>query len=77
LLTIDLLGWAIRLGRLMSGIRAVETDLERLEGADADDAQQVLRLVSEYNCLVVNGFPIHPRMYQRWHDEIHQLWARQ
>jgi hypothetical protein len=76
LLTIDLLGWAIRLGRLMSGIREVETDLERIEGADIVDAQQVLRLVSEYNCLVVNGFPIHPRLYQRWHDEIHKLWAR-
>lgn len=76
LLTIDLLGWAIRLGRLMSGIHEVETDLERLEGSDALDAQQVLRLVSEYNCLVVNGFPIHPRFYQRWHDEIHKLWAR-
>jgi hypothetical protein len=76
LLTIDLLGWAIRLGRLMFGIREVEADLERLERFDAVDAQQVLRLISEYNCLVVNGFPIHRRLYQRWHDVIHELWTR-
>jgi hypothetical protein len=75
LLTIDLLGWAIRLGRLMSSIRAIEADLERLRNSDAMDTQQVLRLVSEYNCQVVSGFPIHPWIYRRWHDEIHELWT--
>ncbi len=76
LLTIDLLGWAIRLGRLMSSIRAVESDLERLKNSKALDSPQVLRLVAEYNCQVVSGFPIHPWIYRRWHDEIHELWTR-
>lgn len=76
LLTIDLLGWAIRLGRLISTIRDVEADLERLKNSNALDTQQVLRLVAEYNCQVVNGFPIHPWIYRRWHDEIHELWTR-
>jgi hypothetical protein len=76
LLTIDLLGWAIRLGRLMASIRAVEVDLERLTNSGAMDTQQVLRLVAEYNCQVVSGFPIHPWIYRRWHDEIHELWTR-
>jgi hypothetical protein len=76
LLTIDLLGWAMRLGRLISSIRDVEADLERLKNSDGFDTQQVLRLVSEYICQVINGFPIHPWIYRRWHDEIHELWAR-
>jgi hypothetical protein len=76
LLTIDLLGWAIRLGRLMSSIRAIEIDLERLKASGSLDAQQVLRLVSEYNCQVIGGFPIHPWIYRHWHDEIHELWTQ-
>jgi hypothetical protein len=76
LLTIDLLGWAIRLGRLITGIRDIEANLERLQAADRLDLPQVMRLVSEYNCQVIAGFPIHPRLFSWWHDEISELWRR-
>jgi hypothetical protein len=74
LLTIDLLGWAIRLGKLISGICAIEADLERLKTSDSLETSSVLRLVFEYNCQVVSGFPIHPWFFTRYHDEIRELW---
>jgi hypothetical protein len=74
LLTIDLLGWAIRLGVLISNIRGVEKDLERLKTSQVLDLPSVLRLVSEYNCQVVSGFPVHPWFFNRYHDEMSELW---
>jgi hypothetical protein len=74
LLTIDLLGWAIRLGKLFSAIRDIEEDLDRLRSSGTPELPLVLRLGSEYNCQVVSGFPIHPWLFARYHDEIHRLW---
>lgn len=74
LLTIDLLGWGLRLRRLLPAIRDIEEGLERLRGTADVTLPQVLRLVSEYNCQVATGIPIHNRLYAQWCDEIRELW---
>jgi len=76
LLAIDLLGWGLRLRRLLSTIRSVEAGLERLRGTPDMGLPQVLRLVAEYNCQVVTGIPIHNRLYAQWCDEIRELWEQ-
>jgi len=73
-LSANLLGWALKLGRLASVIQEVEEDLERLKNTSVLDVPQVMRLVSEYNCQVVDGIPIHTWLFLRWHDEIRDLW---
>jgi hypothetical protein len=73
-LSANLLGWALKLGRLASTIQEVEEGLERLKNTSALDVPQVMRLVSEYNCQVVEGIPVHSWLFRRWHDEIRDLW---
>ena len=76
LLSVDLLGWGLRLNKLIASIKEIECDLERLlQETDINEAK-VMRLVSEYNCQVVQGFPIHNRLFTMWHDEIQRLWDR-
>src|SRR6266849_7139191 len=58
-LSVNLLGWALKLGRLASTIQEAEEGLERLKNTSTLDVPQVIRLVSEYNCQVVDGIPIH------------------
>jgi|SRR3954451_1174797 len=69
-LATNVLGWGLRLGRLIPGIRAVEEGLERLmdagSGLAQDQLPQVLRLVSEYNCQVIGGLPLHRLMFYHW-----------
>lgn len=73
-LSANLLGWALKLGRLASSIQEVEEGFERLKSTSTLDVPQVMRLVSEYNCQVVDGIPIHSWLFMRWHDEIRDLW---
>ncbi len=73
-LSANLLGWALKLGRLASTIQEAEVGLERLKNTSTLDVPQVMRLVSEYNCQVVDGIPIHSWLFLRWHDEIRDLW---
>ncbi|MFQ5850970.1 MAG: hypothetical protein ACE5JU_10330 [Candidatus Binatia bacterium] len=75
-LAIDLFGWWLRLGRLTTAIRRIERGLERLRGTSDMDLPQVLRLISEYNCRVVTGIPIHNWLFTRWGDEIRELWQQ-
>jgi hypothetical protein len=74
-LTVDLFGRAHKLGTLILGIRDVEEDLERLCGTPDMEERQVMRLVSEYNCQVAMGIPIHNWVFKRWHDEIKEMWV--
>lgn len=74
--SINLLGWALRLSRSISAIRQVESDLERLLGTAGLDEKQAMRLVSEYNCQMVGGFPIHSFLFIRWQKEIQDLWQQ-
>jgi uncharacterized MnhB-related membrane protein len=76
LLAIDLLGWGLRLKRLLSTIQSVEASLERLRGTPDMGVPQVLRLVAEYNCQVVTGIPIHNWLYAKWCNEIRKLWEQ-
>lgn len=73
-IAIDIFGWALRLGRLGSAIRSVEAGLQQLIDADNAELQEVLRWVSEYNCQVAQGIPILNWLFDRWHDEIADLW---
>lgn len=74
LLSADLLGWALRLGRLISSIKEVEQGLEALSTRRSPKESEVMRLVSEYNCQLTAGFPIHDKLFSFWHDEIDGLW---
>lgn len=73
-LSINFLGWALRLGRSIDAIREVEGDLDQLQKSPNLDERQIMRLVTEYNCQVVGGFPIHPGLFWLWGDEIRELW---
>lgn len=74
--SLNLLGWALRLTRSISTLRQIQADFNRQLSQGENDERQVMRLVSEYNCQVVGGFPIHDRLFQRWHGEIRELWER-
>jgi hypothetical protein len=77
-LAVNVLGWALRLGRLSAAIRNVEVGLEELKERGPVDERQVMRQVSEYNCQVACGLPIPNWLFSRWNDEIRELWdARQ
>lgn len=74
ILAIDLLGWGLRLVRLQSTIKNIEVGLERISGTDDLSTSEVLRLVSEYNCQVITGIPIHNWLFSLWCEEIRELW---
>lgn len=74
--SINLLGWALRLSRSIGAIRSVEVDLLRLLGSEELKESQVMRLVSEYDCQLVAGFPIHNRLFKLWQGEIQDLWEQ-
>lgn len=74
ILSLDLLGWVFKLSRLSKSIKEVESDVERLLKEKRVDEKQAMRLVSEYNCQVSCGFPIHNILFRLWHDEIRELW---
>ncbi len=76
LISLDLLGWALRLGRLVQSLKHIEQDLERFEAEENPSLERVMRLVSEYNCQVVAGFPVLNFIFRYWHDEIRDLWNR-
>lgn len=76
LLTIDLLGATIKLGGLKSSILEVEEDMEQLSQGEKDDPEQVLRLVSEYNCHVACGMPIQAFVFKFCRNKIAKLWIK-
>ena len=75
-LAIDVLGWAIKLGQMMGIICDIEESIEGILREGRADLPQVLRMVSEYNCQVVAGIPIHDRLFDRWHGEINLMWQK-
>ncbi len=76
IVTSNLLGWALKLGRLKAAILDVEEDFERLQDTGNVNDAQVLRLVSEYNCQVVAGLPVHNWLFGKWHNGILEQWNR-
>lgn len=76
ILTLDVLGWAIKLTSLSSSIKKIEEDLERLKISENLNETSVLRLVFEYNCQLIQGFPIPNWFFNQQHDYIASLWER-
>lgn len=76
LLTIDLVGWVLRLTSKVRAIRDIEQDIGRLSGTEEMQLPHVMRLVSEYNCQLAKGIPVHRWLYDRWRGEISDLWCR-
>lgn len=75
-LSLDLLGWALRLNRQVDSICDIESELERLTKDGDISETDVLRLMAEYNCEVVNGIPVLSWLFWRWHDDIRDQWER-
>jgi hypothetical protein len=71
----DMFGWWLKLGTLAQGIEEVERDLE--EARAASNEADVVRLVSEYNCIVISGIPVTDWMFNRWRDEVARLWKEE
>jgi hypothetical protein len=74
LLSLDIIGWVSRLGRLVNDIRAIEGSLSRALSSAEPETTRVLRMVAEYNCQVIQGIPIPRFLFSRWHGEIAELW---
>lgn len=73
-LSVNLFGWALKLNRLINSICEVEKGLENLKKQRRVTEQEVMRLVSEYNCQVTSGFPIPSVLFKLWYQEIQELW---
>ncbi len=76
ILTIDVLGWAIKLHIVAGSIKEIECDLERLKENHQVNEVNVLRLVSEYNCQVIQGFPVPSWFFSMHHDHTAVLWKK-
>lgn len=75
-LSFDLLGWGLRLGRQIKRICDIEEELERLTNDGKIAETDVLRLTAEYNCEVANGIPVLSWLFWRWHNDIRDQWER-
>jgi len=50
--------------------------MEQLSNSERVDSEQVLRLVSEYNCHVACGLPIHNFVFKLCRNKIEKLWTK-
>lgn len=73
-IVLDVVGWILRLTRQNATILQIERDLDRLLAASDIEKTDVLRLVSEYDCEIVNSVPVPLGFFQRRHDDIRELW---
>lgn len=76
LLALDILGWILRVGRIIKNLEIIESDLERIEKSGNISTENVIRLVAEYNCQVVAGFPIPGWFFRIKHDYIEACWKK-
>lgn len=74
LITLDVVGWILRLGRQLEVLREVQAGLDRTLEAVEPDLRDVLRVVSEYDCGLVTSIPVHGRLWAWKHDDIAALW---
>jgi hypothetical protein len=74
LLTIDFLGIALRSHRSIHPLGDIERHLEEIIKEDSPKIEEVMRLVSEYNCIVSVGIPIPKWLFKIHHDEIAKIW---
>jgi hypothetical protein len=76
ILSLDLLNWGARLNRLIGAVRRIEDNLEKIEDDETLDEKQILRMVFEYNCQLVTGFPIPVWFYKKYRGHIQFLWDK-
>lgn len=74
LISADIVGWAFRLQGMQHDVYEIECDFERLGKSGDRKLEYVMRLVGEYNCVVVMGIPIHSWWFNRHHDDINKEW---
>lgn len=74
LLSIDFIGFLLKLSRNISALREIEGDLERVGNNPAPSIEETMRLVSEYNSVVSSGMPIPNWLFGLCHDEIQKCW---
>jgi hypothetical protein len=75
-IALDILGWVLRLGRQAHEIHQVEDGLDRAIEHAEPVLSDVVRLVAEYDCELVNSIPIHSTFFRWKHDDIRELWER-
>lgn len=75
LLTIDFLGLVIRTHRNIQSLNEIEKGVEKISQEQAPKIEEVMRLVSEYNCVVSTGIPIPNWLFKLHHDEIAKFWS--
>lgn len=75
--TIDFLGMTLQLNRAIPDLRDLSTHLEEQASRASPHIGNVMRLVSEYNCIVSSGVPI-PNWIWRLHNKaISDSWNAQ
>lgn len=74
LISADIVGWAFRLQGMQHDVYEIECDFERLGKSGDRKLEYVMRLMGEYNCVVVQGIPIHSWWFNRHHDDINKEW---
>ncbi len=76
LLSIDFVGLMFRISRNIKSLIDIERSLEALSNEENPKIEEVMRLVSEYNCVVVCGIPIPDWVFKLHHGEIQQIWDK-
>jgi hypothetical protein len=74
ILAVDFLGLWLKLTRAISALGLLESHLDRASQTADPDTAEIMRLVSEYNCIVVMGVAIPNWLFKRHHDEIQASW---
>jgi len=75
-ITSNVIGWILKLRRLIASITEIENDIDTLSRLSRVDAPSVLRLISEYNCQVVSGFPIPSFVFKSEYSHIQDEWNK-
>ncbi len=70
MLSIDLTGLVLKLSRNIQSLFDIEKSLETICQQNDPDIAEVMRLVSEYNCIVSGGIPIPNWFFSFHHDDI-------
>ncbi len=71
---LGLIHWLIRLNELIGEVRVIHQELDEIRQRQVFEQGNVLRLLTEYHCELVHGFPIPGFFYHRWRDELNGLY---
>jgi hypothetical protein len=74
--SLDTLGWVLRLGRQETSVADVIRGLDRVIEASPVSEADVLRLVSEYDCETAGSMPLLKAFIDWRHDDIAYHWER-